>query len=317
MTDEAGEKMERNGASEKKEHFDYDGLWKDILDKFFYPLLKRALPELYERADKTKRPTFLNKELRDITHPQIRKSPHFADQIAQVPLPGGDTEWVLFHAEAQGPGGGNLPNRMDAYRCFIRLHFNKEPAALAIVTGKRPKDEPKFYSHSHFGTKILYEYVTLVLAELDDKELLSSDNPTDVLLYAAKGSAQSKDEFQKYQYLRAVVGVLSERGWDSEEIHDLLVFAEWLINLKDEKLVAEYEKYHEELRKEGKIVRLTMMEEKIAREHEQIGMEKGMEKGKEEMAREMARNLLANGIAPDVIAQSAGLPIEQIRSLIN
>jgi predicted transposase/invertase (TIGR01784 family) len=78
-------------------------------------------------------------------------------------------------------------------------------------------------------------------------------------------------------------------------------------------LVAEYEKYHEELRKEGKIVRLTMMEEKIAREQRTIGKEEG----KEEMAREMARNLLANGIAPDIIAQSAGLPIEQIRSLMD
>jgi hypothetical protein len=62
MTDETDEKMGQNDTSEKKKHFDYDGLWKDILDKFFYPLLKRALPELYEKADKTKRPTFLNKE---------------------------------------------------------------------------------------------------------------------------------------------------------------------------------------------------------------------------------------------------------------
>jgi predicted transposase/invertase (TIGR01784 family) len=43
------------------------------------------------------------------------------------------------------------------------------------------------------------------------------------------------------------------------------------------------------------------------------GIEKGIEKGKEEMA----RNLLLNGFSPDVITQSAGLPLEKIQSLVN
>jgi predicted transposase/invertase (TIGR01784 family) len=44
-------------------------------------------------------------------------------------------------------------------------------------------------------------------------------------------------------------------------------------------------------------------------------MEKGIEKGKEEMAEKMARNLLSKGISPDVIAQSAGMPVEKIQAL--
>jgi Holliday junction resolvase len=42
-----------------------------------------------------------------------------------------------------------------------------------------------------------------------------------------------------------------------------------------------------------------------------------MEKGKEEARVEIARNCLTNGVSPDIIAQSTGLPIERIRSLIN
>jgi predicted transposase/invertase (TIGR01784 family) len=45
----------------------------------------------------------------------------------------------------------------------------------------------------------------------------------------------------------------------------------------------------------------------------EAGMEKGIEKGKEEMA----RNLIANGISPDIIAKSAGLPLERIHKLTN
>jgi predicted transposase/invertase (TIGR01784 family) len=43
------------------------------------------------------------------------------------------------------------------------------------------------------------------------------------------------------------------------------------------------------------------------------GFEEGIEKGKEEMA----KNLLSNGIPPDVIAKSAGLPLEKIQALAN
>ena len=50
-------------------------------------------------------------------------------------------------------------------------------------------------------------------------------------------------------------------------------------------------------------------ERELAQEIEQRGMEKGIEK--------MARNLLANGIPPDIIAKSAGLPVEKIQGLVN
>ena len=38
-----------------------------------------------------------------------------------------------------------------------------------------------------------------------------------------------------------------------------------------------------------------------------------IEKGKEDMAKE----LIANGVSPDVIAKSAGLPVERVRALVN
>ena len=50
-------------------------------------------------------------------------------------------------------------------------------------------------------------------------------------------------------------------------------------------------------------------ERELAKEIE----ERGMTKGKEEVA----RNLLANGVSTEIIAKSTGLPIEQIRNLMN
>ena len=57
-------------------------------------------------------------------------------------------------------------------------------------------------------------------------------------------------------------------------------------------------------------------ERELAEEIKQRGIAKGIEKGKE-MVTEMAKNLLANGVSPDVIAKSAGCPVEQIRNMVN
>jgi flagellar motor switch protein FliG len=107
---------------------------------------------------------------------------------------------------------------------------------------------------------------------------------------------------------------------------DLLNFIERIINLKDKALRRQYYEYRQQLDKEGKIV----YEHFLKEIEEEVVEQRGIEKGK----REMARNLLANGIPLDIIAQdvqvprsagragaaiaqSAGVPVEQIQNLIN
>jgi predicted transposase/invertase (TIGR01784 family) len=302
----------RVSDSVRNERFDADGFWKDIIDRFFYSLLKRTLPELYMEADINVKPRFLEKEFRDILNtgnPEIHKSAHFADYVLEVPLKNGCDEWILFHAEAQARGGGNLPERMNFYRCLIYAHYRREPTALAIITDTRPQLETKKYSHSHYGTRIVYEYNNLVLRELDDDELLSSDNPISLVLYAAKVAAKNKKEYQKYSYLRKLSGLLAEHGWSTDDKRDLMLFIERIIYLKDKKLVEQYGKYRRQLDKEGKIMYIPFLEREKAKELIQSGIEQGKE--------EMARNLLVKGVSPDIIAESAGLSLEQVRSLAN
>ncbi|MDR2174717.1 MAG: hypothetical protein LBO82_02120, partial [Synergistaceae bacterium] len=125
----------------KKKNFSHDSFWKDLIERFFYNLLKRALPELYEDADREVAPRFLDKEFRDVlntANPEIYHSPHFADFVLEVPLKNGDEEWVILHIEAQGRQGGDLAARMYTYKSLIFAHYQKEPAALAIITDRRP-----------------------------------------------------------------------------------------------------------------------------------------------------------------------------------
>ncbi|MCL2010344.1 MAG: hypothetical protein FWG71_07345 [Synergistaceae bacterium] len=318
-------------SSDKREYFDHDGFWKDLIERFYRSLFKRALPELHEKADATKEARFLDKEFRDILNtsdPEIHTSPHFADFVLEVPMKNGDETWILLHIEAQGPGGGNLAERMYHYKCLIYAHYRREPVALAIVTEGRRKED-RFYEHSHFGTESVYRYNNLVLADLDDGELQASDNPIDLALCAAKCALKAQEEIQKFTYLRTLTGLLAERGWSREDKRDLLLFLERIMDLRDKELGKQYTEFRNQLSKEGKIVYIPLGERELAREIEQRGIEEGiaqgmaqgisqgMAQGMAQGKEEMARNLLANGVSPDIIARSAGLPVEKVRALVN
>ena len=322
MTDKLVDMTNTNnpGTQEETLRTDHDGFWKDLINRFCYYLLERAVPELYEKADTTREPRSLDKEFTDVLNigsSKKRKAPHFVDSVSEIPLKDGGCMCVLFHCEARhGYGGGNIAEQMNYYRCLIYARYRREPVALAIITGARRKKE-RLYEHSHFGTEIIYRYNNLVLAELDDEELKASDNPIDLALYAAKCALKAEEEIQKYKYLRTLLELLAERGWSKEDKRDLLLFLERIIDLQDEDLEQQYVEYRTQLTKEGKVMYIPLGERKLAEELRQQGMALGMEKGIKKGKEEMVRALLANGVPPEIIAKSANLPVERVRKFIN
>ncbi len=140
-----------------------------------------------------------------------------------------------------------------------------------------------------------------------------SDNPIDLALYAAKCALRSKQERQKYDYLKVLLDLLGQRGWSRDDKRDLLLFLERIIDLRDKELEKEYVEYRYKLSREGNIVYIPLGERELAREIERRGMERGIERGIENMA----RNLLADGYSPESVAKSAGWPVERVQTLIN
>ena len=94
--------MENDFQSERA---DFDGLWKDAIQRFFPQLIQRTLPELYDDVDFSREPEFLSKELSDsIQRPVVdeHNSPLFVDELIKIFLKDGRTEWILLHIEIQG-----------------------------------------------------------------------------------------------------------------------------------------------------------------------------------------------------------------------
>jgi hypothetical protein len=80
------------------ERVDYDSYWKELIDRFAWPLIQITLPKLYDAANTQKKPKPLDKEFRDILNtsdPKIHKHPHYADFVLEVPMKYGTPQWII------------------------------------------------------------------------------------------------------------------------------------------------------------------------------------------------------------------------------
>lgn len=129
----------------------YDNVWKETLREFLKPMIKSALPRLYEEISHDEPPRFLDKEASDITlelSDDNENTIREVDLLADLPLKGKVLENVriLLHCEVQGKGNKeDLNHRMYCYRSLLELRYKKPIVALAIITEPLPDDQMNGY----------------------------------------------------------------------------------------------------------------------------------------------------------------------------
>ena len=288
----------------ESERADFDGLWKDAIKRFLPQLIMRTLPDLYGDVDFSQEAEFLSQELRDTIQRPIANShnpPLFVDELIKLFMKDGRTEWVLFHIEIQGSGGRDISFRMFLYCSLIFAHHRKMPVSLAILTRPRPKGEQTgIFAAEQYGTRISYEYNCFEVYNLDDEELLNSDNPFDLMFYAVKKTANVREE-SKFAQLLTLTRLLALKGWNEEDRRDIFNFIVRAVNLKD---VALRQKFTRVIEGDGDTMTLSFVEEYF--------LNKGTITGRREEKFETARRLRAMGLSDSDISKATDLPIEEI-----
>ena len=322
--------MEQNSEKEYEylfgdERSDFDGLWKEAIERFLPELLMRTLPELYKDIDFSIKPEFLSKELQDsIQRPAIdeHNPPLFVDELIKIFLKNGQTAWILLHIEIQGNGGDDISFRMMLYCSLIFAHHKKMPVALAILTSPRPKKENVgTYYFEQYGTSLNYDYNCFEVYKQSEEELAKSDNPFDLLFLAAKktmnirGKNKESKERMKYHYLMEVTKLWDSKGWNERDRRDILTFVARLINLRSKDYIKQYINEVNKLQGENKMKTLSFIEKYFLDEGLRKGIDKGKNIGIQEANFATARRLRQMGMSDDDIHKATELSLEDIRSL--
>ena len=311
-----------------------DLLWKDLLARFFVPMLRSLLPDLARDIDDKRDVVFLDKELRRLA--RFTRRPEggepdgnrFVDLLADVPLRSGENAWILLHAEVQGRGGNeDFPLRMHRYRGLLEGRYRRPVIALALLIEPLSKPQSSgVYHWEGYGTRVSYEFPVFRIYEGDEEALKKSENPFDWAHLAGLRAWKSRgSEARKLDYLKEMLELLDERGWPHADKAQLLVFMEGVIHLTEDESSREYEEWESALEqaKEAGRMYVSIMErkgiEKGRTEGIQLGEARGIQRGRTEGIQlgrtETARNLLRMGLDLTQIAEATGLPLEEIQAL--
>lgn len=226
----------KNKQREKAKSIDYDALFKEFITEFFPDFIAFVNPALYEAIDWEKGFVFLEQELINALRGKfkVRGKRRHTDKLVKVHLKEGIEHVVFVHGEFQHKIERGFALRMYTYRALIGLRYNVEDiTAIAVFTGAAPPMEERSYLRASFGTKIAYDFVSIVAVEYDEQALIeAADNPFAVAILAAKYTYRSRKSPKLRMKLKIkLFELINSRNLDIEKLVRLLIFVKEFVDL--------------------------------------------------------------------------------------
>jgi len=252
--------------SEETPFDDYDGAWKETLEKYFHPFLELCFPDVANQINWAIPPEFMDKELQ-ATVRDAKLGKRRVDKLAKVTLLDGSQQIVFLHIEIQEQTEENIGKRMFEYNNRLTSRFNLPIVSLLFLTGRGWKRKTAPYKFSLLGCKVQFDYPVCRLKDLGDfEELLSLSNPVGVVM-AAHWAAQRTKKNPNKRFEAKMILVMAlykkfEEKIDFLEIHHLV---DWLLRMPKEKEFAFQKKVEEYEQKERKTMPYINSIERIGR----------------------------------------------------
>ena len=159
---------------------------------------------------------------------------------------------------------------------------------------------------------------------------MNSDNPFDLVAYAAKKAVLCKDkEQQKFTYLLQLTRLLAEKGWSAKDRKDILLFIERIINLKSLDLHRQYMAKLIELKGEANMAYVSFIEEYFRSagkaegraegkaEGRAEGRAEGIAQGERQAQLKTAKKMLDGGMPPQDVLKYTDLSFADLTGLQN
>ena len=184
----------------RRKTIDYDALLKEFVSDFFPEFVAFVNPTLYAAIDWDKGFVFLEQELINTLRGKFKihgKRRH-TDKLIKVYLQTGAEHFIFVHIEFQHKPEKTFAHRMFLYRTLIHLRYGIEDiTAFAIFTSAPTPEEERFYRKDTFGTRVEYQFSSIVAVELAEELLLKAvDSAFALAMLAAQYAYRSRNDAQ-------------------------------------------------------------------------------------------------------------------------
>ena len=265
------------------EPIDYDGAWKETLERYLRPFLELCFPLAAAGIDWTVAIEFLDQELQQVVR-DADLGKQRTDKLVKVRRRDGGEEWVLIHVEVQAQPDPDLALRMYRYHHRIADRYGRTVVSLVVLADADPQWRPGAYAEALWGSRLRFEYPVCKLLDLEREPggLDASDNPVAVVIAAhLAAQATAGDPAARHDFKWALTRRLHERGYGWQDILELFRLLDWLLVLPEELEVAFRRKLTEYEEKQN-MPHITSIERLSRQEGRQEGRVEGRQEGRQE-----------------------------------
>jgi hypothetical protein len=212
---------------------DYDGAWKEALDRFFEACVAFFFPHVHADIDWGRPYETLDKELQKVVR-QAKQGRRYVDKLVKVWLKNGDEAWLLIHVEVQTWKEADFPKRLHVYNYRLFDRYDHEVISLAILADDDPDWRPTQFSYGRWGFRTGTEFPSVKLLDYGRhwEALEASTNPFAVVVMAHLKTQQTRnDPADRQAWKVRLVKGLYDRGLSPEEVVELVRFIDWLMDL--------------------------------------------------------------------------------------
>ncbi len=261
----------------------YDTAWKlyvETPDHVRY-LIEIVDKELGNLLDWDRGVEYLDTELQQIA-PRSVTGRQIVDKLIKVYLKNGKELWILIHIEIQSKPDPNFEERLYAYNAAIWLRYRRTVLTLAILADSSPKWRPSRYERGIGKSRVVFEFNTIKVLDLDETQLLEDGSPAGLILVAFKRAILTRRKQSLRLQARLELARLAiERGYNDQQVSEILGLLEWIMQLS-EQMEQEFQQMLEQIKREHGIrVMPSFMERELRKQYVE-GYEEGRAEGRAE-----------------------------------
>jgi hypothetical protein len=168
----------------KKTLVTQDELWKMIVPILWAPLIHFCMEDWVDKIDFSKKPVFLDKELKRLM-PRGKAKNRAVDVLMRVYLKNGETKKFLLHLEIQAYFDIFFGRRIFQYYYRISDYFQEDIETVVILIDEDPNYRPTAFHHTFGQTEVYFKYRLFKLLDNPPPYFGKADNPFSIVLEVA------------------------------------------------------------------------------------------------------------------------------------
>lgn len=271
------------GSSSKPAGPDFDGVWKEALQKWLPECIALFWPAIHTLINWSVAPVFLHQELQRL-HRVTKHGAKRTDLLVRVHLTAGEPALLLLHLEIKaGRLGKAFHKQMFHYRIILCAKYPDQPIlSCAILLDRKTGPEMETFVQGGYGDTLTFEFPVANLAGWHDRvaelEALAPTNPFVAIVLAQLTCRATEPDASRMVSKLRLARSLKQWNYSQNVRDEVFRLIDSMLTLPPH-LDQRFIEILEQSEDSDMVQQLSSIDRYLLRKEKNAGLEEGLQKG--------------------------------------